>query len=115
AIETRDRGGACETCSALDHAPSRTAVTAERAVLATLGGGCQVPIGAYATVSDGLVRLQAVVVSPDGSSVIRRQASGASDSAEELGRETGQALLADGGRQILEAVYGSSADAGSRR
>ena len=51
AIETRDDGGAAqELARKLDHAASALAVTAERAFLATLEGGCQVPIGGYATV-----------------------------------------------------------------
>ena len=50
AIETRDDGGAAwELVSKLDHAEARAAVEAERALLATLGGGCQVPVGAHAT------------------------------------------------------------------
>jgi hydroxymethylbilane synthase len=114
AIETRDGGGARDLCALLDHPLTRTAVMAERAVLARLGGGCQVPIGAYAIVPDGTVHLRAVVVSPDGSSVIRKQISGPANRAEELGRETGDALLAEGGRQILESVYGTSADASLR-
>jgi hydroxymethylbilane synthase len=112
AIETRAGGRACDVCALLDHALTRAAVTAERAVLARLGGGCQVPIGAYAIVPDRTaLHLRAVVVSPDGSSVIRKQNSGPADRAEALGRETGEALLAEGGRQILESVYGTSADA----
>jgi len=115
AIETRDEGRALDVCALLDHKLTRTAVMAERAVLARLGGGCQVPIGAYATVLDGwTLDLRAVVVSPDGSSVIRKQASGPMERAEQLGRQTGDALLAEGGRQILEAVYGTSADTSLR-
>ena len=114
AVETRDSGRAREVCSRLDHDVTRTAVLAERAVLARLGGGCQVPIGAHATVDGRALHLRAVVVSPDGTSVIRKQASGRPDQAEQLGRETGDALLAEGGRQILEAVYGTSADASLR-
>jgi len=115
AIETReDHGAARQICSRLDNPGSRTAVTAERAVLARLGGGCQVPIGAYATVDAGTLHLRAVVVSPDGRNVIRKRTSGPTDRAEILGRETGDALLAEGGRQILEAVYGAPADAGLR-
>src|SRR5579863_2643751 len=95
AVETRDNGRAREVCALLDHNLTRTAVLAERAVLARLGGGCQVPIGAHATVADGrTLHLRAVVVSPDGTSVIRKQASGPADHAEQLGRETGDALLA---------------------
>src|ERR1051326_8119808 len=56
-IETRTEGAAREICGALDHGPTRAAVTAERAVLASLGGGCQVPIGAYAELAGSALRL----------------------------------------------------------
>jgi hydroxymethylbilane synthase len=114
AVETRDSGRARDVCSLLDHGLTRTAVLAERAVLARLGGGCQVPIGAHATVDAPILNLRAVVVSPDGTSVIRKQVSGPANQAEQLGRDTGDALLAAGGRQILEAVYGTSADTSPR-
>ena len=107
AIETRADGGpAGEICRVLDHTGTRIAVTAERAVLAALGGGCQVPIGAYAIVDDDEIRLTAVVCSPDGERLIRRNASGPAGSAEDLGRELGQTLLDAGADEILEAVYG---------
>jgi hydroxymethylbilane synthase len=112
AVETRDDGGqAQEICKRLDHLESRIAVTAERAVLAALGGGCQVPIGAYATVEHDRIQLQAVIVSPDGKEVIGLKASGAAADAAAIGRALGNQLLAEGGRQILEAVYGAEADA----
>ena len=115
AIETRsDAGRAQEICARLEHLETRTAVTAERAVLASLGGGCQVPIGAYAVIRDHRVSLEAVVVSPDGATVIRKQTSGPVDQAAQLGRDLGDALLAEGGRQILESVYGNPADANLR-
>src|SRR5471032_332625 len=53
AIETRTSGVGLDACAALDHAATHAAVMAERGVLGALGGGCQVPIGAYATVADG--------------------------------------------------------------
>jgi hydroxymethylbilane synthase len=105
AIETRDDGGhAFEVCRKLNDAATETCVKAERAVLAALGGGCQVPIGAHATLGKTL-RLIAVVVSPDGSSVIRKVQEEQAGNAEELGRAMGAELLAAGGREILEAVY----------
>jgi hydroxymethylbilane synthase len=108
-IETRNGGGhAQEVCARLDDTPTRICVTAERAVLATLGGGCQVPIGAYASIqSSGQVHLQALVVAPDGSTIIRQSATGDPADAVRLGREMGEQLLAAGAQDILEAVYGA--------
>jgi hydroxymethylbilane synthase len=104
AIETR--AGEEGTVLPLEHSDSRVAVTGERAVLEALGGGCQVPIGAYARVSDGRIHLTAVVISPDGSTSVREHIEGASRDAEPLGRELGARLLAAGGHSILQAVYG---------
>jgi hydroxymethylbilane synthase len=108
AVETRDDGGqAREICRRLEHTEARIAVTAERAVLASLGGGCQVPIGAHAVVNDGTLRLRAIVVSPDGARVIRKESGGRAADAAAIGRALGDELLAAGGSQILEAVYGT--------
>ncbi len=104
AIETA--AGREDPCVKLDHAPTRAAVTAERALLAALGGGCQVPIGAYATVADGRLSLQAVAVSPDGSKLVRDKAEGPAVDAGQIGRELGERLLAAGADEILESVYG---------
>lgn len=108
-IETRDDSGpGFEVCQKLDDKLTRICVTAERAVLATLGGGCQVPIGAYAFVqTSGQVHLQGLVVSPDGSTIIRKTATGDPADAARLGREMGEELLAAGAQDILEAVYGA--------
>ena len=61
----------------LDHADTHTAVIAERGVLGALGGGCQVPIGAYATVSERTRHIcSAIVAAPDGSEVVRAESEG---------------------------------------
>jgi hydroxymethylbilane synthase len=100
AIETRDDDGPAQRLARqLNHAASNTAVTAERSLLATLEGGCQVPIGAYATVQGATIQLRAIVSSPDGSRVVRDRASGSEPVA--LGRELGERLLAAGAREIL--------------
>jgi len=104
AIETAV--GRTEPCAQLDHAPTRAAVTAERALLGALGGGCQVPIGAFATVSGDQLLLRAVVVSPDGVRLVRDQSEGLVAEAAEIGRKLGEALLAAGADEILESVYG---------
>jgi hydroxymethylbilane synthase len=106
AIETRVEGAAMRACAQLEHGPARIAVEAERAVLARLGGGCQVPIGAHGVVCGGRLELDAVVALPDGSRVIRRRAGGATGGAVPLGRALAEELLEAGGREILEQVYG---------
>jgi hydroxymethylbilane synthase len=108
AIETRETGVGFTACSALDDAATRAAVLAERAVLRALGGGCQVPIGAHATIQDGCLRVRAIVASPDGSEVVRTEAEGPVGDAESLGRNAGADLLERGARAILEAVYSTS-------
>jgi hydroxymethylbilane synthase len=109
AIETRDDGGAAwELVKKLDHAPARIAVEAERALLATLGGGCQVPVGAHATLDGGtgsrrLIDLRAIVASPDGSRIIGGDLTG-TDPAQ-VGAQLGRTLLDRGAREILDKVY----------
>jgi hydroxymethylbilane synthase len=104
AIETSRTG--LLACQPLNHLPTESAVTAERALLAALGGGCQVPIGAYATVSGDRLSLQAVVVSPDGVDLVCDRSKGFAADAQRIGRELGEALLAAGADRILESVYG---------
>jgi hydroxymethylbilane synthase len=108
AIEARSNDSATiAALEFLDHAPTRSAVECERAVLNALGGGCQVPIGAYASHQNGKLTLQAVVASPDGKEIIREQRSGSDP--QKLGKQVGEALLAQGARRILESIYGSVA------
>ncbi len=112
----------------LNDPAARAATTCERALLNSLGGGCQVPIGAFAEVrfspadkthagADAFVRplassegvrlhLESIVADPDGSKLLRDSRDGRIEDAEKLGNAAGAALLARGGDQILEAVYG---------
>jgi hydroxymethylbilane synthase len=105
AIETRSSGAGLEAVRALDDAETHAAVLAERGVLGSLGGGCQVPIGAHARIEGGRLFLLGVVAAPDGSEIIRAEAEGPAADAEALGRALGAALLERGAKQILEAVY----------
>lgn len=108
AIETRANDAATiAALKFLDHPPTRAAVACERATLNQLGGGCQVPIGAYAEPTQRGLLLRAVVASPDGSSTIREEREG--HDPEKLGVEVGRALLARGAQKILDAVYGREA------
>jgi hydroxymethylbilane synthase len=84
----------------LDHAESRFAVTAERVALAALGGGCQVPIGAYCRPEGAEYRISGCVSSPDGATVLRAEARGID--AEALGTDLADSLLRQGARHLLE-------------
>lgn len=100
AIQTRaDSGPAAAACALLNHPATYAAVTAERAVLSVLGGGCHVPIGANAVFEDGVLRLRAIVISPDGSQIVKREAYGIDP--QRVGASLGQELLDNGAREIL--------------
>lgn len=88
----------------LDDAAARATTTCERALLNKLGGGCQVPIGAFAEVSHGGLHLDAVVADPAGTRVLRESRDGTDPVL--LGESVGETLLQRGGDAILEAVYG---------
>jgi hydroxymethylbilane synthase len=106
AIETRESGAGFDACKALDHAPTHAAVTAERGVLGALGGGCQVPIGAYATVAGDRLTIRAIVAAPDGSDMITAESAGRAADAAAIGAKLGADLLSRGAAKILEEVYG---------
>jgi hydroxymethylbilane synthase len=90
----------------LDHRPTRLAVTAERSFLHKLQGGCQVPIGAYATVEETggetQITLTGLVAAPDGSQVYKHTASGTDP--QTLGRQVAEELLAKGAGDVLAQV-----------
>ena len=88
----------------LDDPAARATTTCERALLHAMGGGCQVPIGAFAEVGNGkTLHLQAVVAHPNGKTVLREAQSGSDPLA--LGEAVGKTLLERGGFAILAAVY----------
>lgn len=104
-IEARAEDGAVlDLLARLDHAETRAAVTAERALLAKLEGGCQVPLGAWGRMEEGQMHLDAAVLSPDGAECIRMHAVGSADKAESLGRDLADKLLAAGADKILRLV-----------
>jgi hydroxymethylbilane synthase len=90
----------------LNDGAARVATTCERALLNRLGGGCQVPIGAFAEVRNGRLHLEAIVADPDGSKLLRESCDGDLNDPERLGNTVGETLLRRGGKEILEAVYG---------
>lgn len=88
----------------LDHAETRNAVIAERALLADLEGGCQVPIGAWARMERQEMVLEACVVSVDGVEYVRERLAAPPEHAVELGRQVAQRLLEAGAARILEQL-----------
>jgi hydroxymethylbilane synthase len=91
--------------SALDDADSRSAVTAERALLRTLEAGCLAPIGALADVAEGddgpEMWLRAVVAAPDGSSLVRLSAAGTTTDPAALGDSLARELLTEGAASLM--------------
>lgn len=92
----------------LNDQATHTTVTAERAFLHRLEGGCQVPIAAYATLSDGQLFLEGLVAGVDGKTVIRDCVQGMSHEAQALGVRLAERLLARGGDKILREIYGTA-------
>jgi len=114
AVEMRaDDTGLAELCRTLDDSESRAATCAERSFLAALGGGCQMPVGAYARFTGGAAELTitGMVANLDGSRLLRRTVSGRiarDDGAATLGRKLADVLRAAGCAAILEEVMSQS-------
>jgi len=87
---------------ALDHGPTRQAVRAERALLRALGGGCQVPIGAWTSVSGETLSLRGAVLTPDGCQRIEGQMVSSIGEAETLGQQLAEALRKRGAGELLQ-------------
>ena len=97
----------------LDHLETRSAVTAERAFLGSLGGGCQVPIGAYARTTEAGTKLTitGMVADLDGSQLLKRTITTdvvSPDAGEQLGKQLAEQLLTAGAQEILEKVVNAS-------
>jgi hydroxymethylbilane synthase len=91
-----------EAVAALDHAPSREALAAERALMRALGGGCALPLGAYAERRGERIRMVAIVLSPDGGRYARTEVEAAT--AEEVAELARLDLDAGGATEILAAA-----------
>jgi hydroxymethylbilane synthase len=88
----------------IDHAPTRVVVKAERAFLNRLEGGCQVPIAGHGTISQNQFILTGLVAEVDGSRLIRAEKSGPVQSAEAVGIDLAEELLARGADRILKKL-----------
>ena len=105
AVEVRGNDErAASVVKTINDAGAAAALTAERAVVTRLGGGCQMPIGAYAAESGGALVLTAIVISVNGSKTARAEAQGPVADAALLGERVAEELLARGAGQILAEV-----------
>lgn len=97
-----------ELLSVLHSQNTAICVRAERAFLAALGGGCQVPIAAHAWLASNAdtLMMEGLVADENGNRLVRLRMSGSKEQPEELGRILGERVLAAGGREILSDVYG---------
>ncbi|MCS3803263.1 hydroxymethylbilane synthase [Chromobacterium alkanivorans] len=104
-IEIRaDRADLMQLLAPLNHAATHACVSAERALARELGGSCQVPLGAFATLNEGTLALGGFVASPDGSVMLTASASAPAEYADALGRVVAKKLLDDGAGPLIEAV-----------
>jgi hydroxymethylbilane synthase len=92
----------------LEDPSARIAVTAERAFLERLEGGCQVPIAAHGTIDNQTLTLQGLIATVDGARVIRGTEEGSIGEAKRLGTTLAERLLSQGGREILKEIYEKS-------
>ena len=100
-VQTRLNEEAQTICGRLNDETTNQAVRAERAVLAGLGGGCQLPVGAYAFVEGDELTVSGVVAAPDRQLIVRSSATGRARGAEDLGRRVADDLLAQGAGCLL--------------
>jgi hydroxymethylbilane synthase len=90
----------------LNHAGTRLRTRAERAMNATLAGGCQAPVAGYSTITGGRIELRGLVGWPDGSAIVRGEISGPAGDAAQLGERLALELLERGARPILDELLG---------
>jgi hydroxymethylbilane synthase len=105
ALEIReDDDATLEMLRPLHDPDTTTTVTGERAFLATMEGGCHVPVACHGVLSDGSLTLDGLVASLDGSLCIRRRCQGAPEDAASLGRDLADQVRRAGGQEILDEI-----------
>jgi hydroxymethylbilane synthase len=105
AVEVRAGSPGEAAVQPLDHPPTRVATTAERAVLTFVGGDCKTPVAAHAVLDGSRLHLVAMLATPDGRQVVRREATGPATEPEALGRRVAEALLEEGAG-LLQGLRG---------
>lgn len=108
AIEARKENNKKEWALFLNDPESALAIKAERAFLRTMGGGCYVPVAAYARVEGGDISIRGIVSDPQGKRAFIDQMRGPSSMAEELGMELAKRIRQKAGNEVLEELYNPS-------
>jgi hydroxymethylbilane synthase len=93
-----------ELLTKINHVPTHTEITAERAFLRRLGGGCLLPIAALGKLTGDKLSLEGLVAAPRGGEIIRDKVQGMAGEAEELGTKLAEIILERGGKRLLEQI-----------
>jgi hydroxymethylbilane synthase len=104
AAQCRDEAGINAALATIDHGPTRAAVTAERAFLAALGGGCSAPVAAYAELAGAQIKMTARITAPDGHAQVDVDGEGPAAAPEKLAARLAEDALSRGARDILAQV-----------
>jgi len=105
-IEIREEKKWLEFVAPLNHTPTALAINAERAFLESLGGGCQVPVAAYAICNENKIKITGMISDTNGKRFFKHTLEGPAKDGKKLGRELAQILLKQGGREVLTEIYG---------
>ena len=107
AIETRIADSRIQQLTdALNHRTTALAVSAERGFLQRMGGGCNVPVAVYARIDQNKIKIDGLVASPDGRSIVRDSILVDVEKWNDAVETISERILSRGGREILKAVYG---------
>lgn len=98
----RDDPLTLDMIAAVDHGPTMASLTAERAFVKVIGGGCKVPVAAYARAEGEVFRVSAMAALPDGSKIYRIEVRDSIDDPAAAGAHAAEVLLDRGARQIVD-------------
>ncbi|HDD35541.1 MAG TPA: hydroxymethylbilane synthase [Candidatus Desulfofervidus auxilii] len=107
-IEVRKEKKWLEFVAPLNHTSTAIAISAERAFLKRLGGGCQVPIAGYASCNENGIEIKGMIADVDGKYLFKQTLKGPIKAAEDLGYRLAEILLEKGGKEILAKIYGEA-------
>jgi hydroxymethylbilane synthase len=90
--------------SALNHPETSVAVRSERIFLERIGGGCNIPAAAYASMENGRIKITGLIIAPQGGTVVRHTLEGKPEAAKDAAHALAELVLGGGGRSILDSL-----------